>query len=269
MKCHEIHIPCEVEYIRNLFNRAAPELLGGGSDASRRDRHAKTIEIAQEEVLTCIGICLFERLHRIQQRRCEEELSWDILFCVAVDALKKRFYQALEEKQGISQLELLCQEISQQEEKSKERKERLKVKKKNRKQRQRENKENVLKESEQEKCSCDEPNSKSIENDEDSTGVNGESEGEEGGLCEEAAATTGKAKTKKKNKKKREKKAAKQNDPESWSASPSVSPRHSPLKDVFPDTVDPKHESAPSTSGQVSEVHGALFCQRTFTCIRV
>lgn len=48
-----IHLQTKTEYIAKLISRAEPELLG-----SRRERHAKTLEIAQEEVLTCIGIIL-------------------------------------------------------------------------------------------------------------------------------------------------------------------------------------------------------------------
>lgn len=47
-----IHLQTKTEYIAKLISRAEPELLG-----SRRERHAKTLEIAQEEVLTCIGKC--------------------------------------------------------------------------------------------------------------------------------------------------------------------------------------------------------------------
>ena len=39
-----------------LFTLAEPELSG-----LRQERHAKTIEIAQKEVLTCIGLALFDR----------------------------------------------------------------------------------------------------------------------------------------------------------------------------------------------------------------
>ena len=35
---------------------AEPELSG-----LKQESHAKTIEIAQKEVLTCIGICLYDR----------------------------------------------------------------------------------------------------------------------------------------------------------------------------------------------------------------
>ena len=58
---------------------------------SRRDRHAKTLDIAQEEVLTCLGIHIYDRLHRIWQKLKEEEQTWQILFYLGVDALKKSF----------------------------------------------------------------------------------------------------------------------------------------------------------------------------------
>ena len=58
---------------------------------SRRDRHAKTLDIAQEEVLTCLGIHIYERLHRIWQKLKAEEQTWQILFYLGVDALKKSF----------------------------------------------------------------------------------------------------------------------------------------------------------------------------------
>lgn len=57
----------------------------------RRERHAKTIDIAQEEVLTCLGIHLYERLHRIWQKLRAEEQTWQILFHLGIDALRKGF----------------------------------------------------------------------------------------------------------------------------------------------------------------------------------
>lgn len=61
------------------------------SSSRRRERHAKTIDIAQEEVLTCLGIHLYERLHRIWQKLRAEEQTWQMLFYLGVDALRKSF----------------------------------------------------------------------------------------------------------------------------------------------------------------------------------
>ena len=58
---------------------------------SRRERHAKTLDIAQEEVLTCIGIHLYERFHRIYQSMKTEEQTWQLLFYTSVSTLKKSF----------------------------------------------------------------------------------------------------------------------------------------------------------------------------------
>jgi hypothetical protein len=58
---------------------------------SRRERHAKTLEVAQEEVLTCIGLCLYDRLHRIQQRLKEEERTAKVLAAAATQALGRNF----------------------------------------------------------------------------------------------------------------------------------------------------------------------------------
>ena len=60
-------------------------------DSRRRERHAKTLDIAQEEVLTCLGIYLYERLYKIWQKLRAEEQTWQMLFYVSVDALKKSF----------------------------------------------------------------------------------------------------------------------------------------------------------------------------------
>uniref|UniRef100_A0A8C2RSP6 Gametogenetin-binding protein 2 n=1 Tax=Capra hircus TaxID=9925 RepID=A0A8C2RSP6_CAPHI len=81
-----IHVCCETDFIAHLLGRAEPEFAGG-----RRERHAKTIDIAQEEVLTCLGIHLYERLHRIWQKLRAEEQTWQMLFYLGVDALRKSF----------------------------------------------------------------------------------------------------------------------------------------------------------------------------------
>ena len=89
-----------------ILEMAEPELSG-----LRQERHAKTLEIAQKEVLTCIGICLYERFQRIQQRLREGQQACDLLFYVALQSLKHSFEMAFESKQGISDLEKLCQEF--------------------------------------------------------------------------------------------------------------------------------------------------------------
>ena len=55
-----VHIKCDPNFINYLFGLAEPELNG-----DTQEKHAKNIEIAKKEVLTCIGITLFDRSVRI------------------------------------------------------------------------------------------------------------------------------------------------------------------------------------------------------------
>ncbi|KAG2459024.1 GGNB2 protein, partial [Polypterus senegalus] len=122
-----IHVCCETDFIAHLLGRAEPEFAGG-----RRERHAKTIDIAQEEVLTCLGIHLYERLHRIWQKLRAEEQTWQMLFYLGVDALRKSFEMAVEKVQGISRLEQLCEELSEEERVRELKQEKKRQKRKNR-----------------------------------------------------------------------------------------------------------------------------------------
>lgn len=122
-----IHLQTKLEYIDSLIKRAEPEISGRNS--RHRERHAKTLEIAQEEVLTCIGMCLYERLRRISVCLREEENACQVLAAVAVHALCRSFDMAVENKQGISNLELLYEEISREERCKELKKEQKKLKK--------------------------------------------------------------------------------------------------------------------------------------------
>ncbi|XP_055627302.1 gametogenetin-binding protein 2-like [Toxorhynchites rutilus septentrionalis] len=149
-----IHLQTKFEYIDGLITRAEPELSGRNS--KHRERHAKTLEIAQEEVLTCIGMCLYERLRRINVCLREEENACQVLAAVAVHALCRSFDMAVENKQGISNLELLYQEISREErsrEQKKEQKKLKKRKKRNEKKRS-ENGLTIFEKCEKSKCLC-------------------------------------------------------------------------------------------------------------------
>uniref|UniRef100_A0A8C4NE63 Gametogenetin-binding protein 2 n=1 Tax=Eptatretus burgeri TaxID=7764 RepID=A0A8C4NE63_EPTBU len=122
-----IHITCDAFFIGRLLGRTIAELHGG-----RRERHAKTLDSAQEEVVTCLAIHLYERLHRIWQRLRAEEQTWQLLFYLSLDALRKNFEVAVEAKQGISRMELLCEELSEEERVKELRQEKKRQKKKNR-----------------------------------------------------------------------------------------------------------------------------------------
>lgn len=88
------------------------------------------MEVAQEEVVTCVGICLLERLQRVAQRLREEEQMVDLLQYASLQALRRSFEIAVESKRGVSQLELLCEELSREEAAQKQRKEAKKQRRK-------------------------------------------------------------------------------------------------------------------------------------------
>lgn len=143
-----IHVQCNTDLISLLITRAEPELVGRldlvvvnnykclhyfiVNYSSRRERHAKTMEVAQEEVVTCVGICLLERLQRVAQRLREEEQMVDMLQFASLQALRRSFEMAVESKRGISQLELFCEELSREEAVQKQRKEAKKQKRRKR-----------------------------------------------------------------------------------------------------------------------------------------
>uniref|UniRef100_A0A8D8S9N0 Gametogenetin-binding protein 2 n=1 Tax=Cacopsylla melanoneura TaxID=428564 RepID=A0A8D8S9N0_9HEMI len=122
-----IHLELRTEFIASLIARAEPELIG-----NRRERHAKTLEIAQEEVLTCIGICVYERLHKIQMKLREEQCTYQVLATVAVEALCRNFEMVVEEKQGVSQLELCYLGMIRDDQVKQQRRELKKLKKRKR-----------------------------------------------------------------------------------------------------------------------------------------
>jgi len=123
-----VHVQCDPNYISQLLVLAEPELSG-----LKQERHAKTIEIAQKEVLICIGITLFLRFQRIHNKLREGEQTCDLLCLVALRSLRKSMDIAAERKRGVTDLELLCQEIEQAD-RDKERKQARKREKKNKQQ---------------------------------------------------------------------------------------------------------------------------------------
>ena len=62
------------------------------------------MEVAQEEVVTCVGICLLERLQRVAQRLREEEQMADMLQFASLQAMRRSFELAVESKRGFSQV---------------------------------------------------------------------------------------------------------------------------------------------------------------------
>lgn len=135
-----IHLLTDLDYIDTLIRKAEPEL--NGNHFRNRERHAKTLEIAQEEVLTCIGMCIYEKLRRIHVCLREEENACQLLGAVAVSALARNFGMAVEQKSGISKLEQYYEELSREEKLKEQRKEQKKLKKR-RKRNEKKNSNNI------------------------------------------------------------------------------------------------------------------------------
>lgn len=128
---HHIHVQTKADFIDTLIRRAEPEV--NGSYTKQRERHAKTLEIAQEEVLLCVGMIMYERLRRTYVSLREEERACQVLAAVGVHALCRSFDMSVEKKQGISNLELLYNEISRAEKAKEHKREQKKLKKKKKK----------------------------------------------------------------------------------------------------------------------------------------
>ncbi|TKS83606.1 Gametogenetin-binding protein 2 [Collichthys lucidus] len=177
-----IHVCCETDFIAHLLGRAEPEFAGG---YERRERHAKTIDIAQEEVLTCLGIHLYERLHRIWQKLRAEEQTWQILFHLGIDALRKSFEMAVEKMQGISRLEQFVEELSEEERAKELKQEKKRQKRKNRR------KNKYEQETEDKEKHLDEGSLESVDGSCKVCGSHEEEEEEEEARCDESVAAEG------------------------------------------------------------------------------
>ena len=117
-----IYVQCDQDFITDLYNLIEPELVG-----LTDTRHAKTLELAQKEILIVIGLTLFERFKKIQQKMDEAEQTYKILNLSLVKTLRTSFDLTADKKRGERNLELLCQELELEE----KRKEKKKEKKKN------------------------------------------------------------------------------------------------------------------------------------------
>ncbi|XP_077361057.1 gametogenetin-binding protein 2 [Festucalex cinctus] len=124
---HHIQVCCETDYIAHLLSRAEHEFAAG-----YKKRHTKTFDTAQEEVLTSLGVHLYERLHKIWQKFRAEEQTWQILLHVGIDELRKSFETAVENMQGISRLEQFVKELSEMEQAKQLKQEKKRQKRKNR-----------------------------------------------------------------------------------------------------------------------------------------
>ncbi|CAF0875517.1 unnamed protein product [Brachionus calyciflorus] len=98
-----LHVKPDRDFIAALISKAESEIK-----ELRPERHAKTIDIAQDEILICIGLHLYERFFQIGQSLRIVEQSWKILFYSSVQALKKRLDFEINQFEN---LDSLCAEL--------------------------------------------------------------------------------------------------------------------------------------------------------------
>ena len=101
-----MHVKCDPSYINYLFTLAEPELNG-----AKQEKHAKNIELAKKEVLTCIGVALFDRFAKMQLKMQETEYTCDLLFLTLLKTLRTSLDMAADKKRGISDIELFCNNL--------------------------------------------------------------------------------------------------------------------------------------------------------------
>eukprot|EP00795_Rhopilema_esculentum_P015591 gene15591-6861_t len=136
-KERHVHVLCDTDFIAHLIDSAEPELTGG-----RRERHARTIEIAQGEIdcqEASTGTVFSSKAEIWNQLALFTEVSMYTSTEYFLNALDYILYSSLyekmavEDKQGISRLEQVVEEISEAERMKELRKEQKRLKKKKRK----------------------------------------------------------------------------------------------------------------------------------------
>ena len=129
-KSRHIHICTERSYIVHMLTLAEPELLG-----AKKERHAKTIDVAQEEVCTCLALHLYQRLHKVWHQKLTFEQTWLTLFYLGIESIRQNFETYIEQKIGVGCVEALCEELAQAEKDKEIRMQKRKLRKKRQKKR--------------------------------------------------------------------------------------------------------------------------------------
>ena len=136
-----VHVKCDPSYINYLFTLAEPELNG-----AKQEKHAKTIELAKKEVLTCIGVALFDRFAKMQLKMQETEYTCDLLFLTLLKTLRTSLDMAADNKRGISDIELFCNNLEIEDRKKEGKVDKKKERKRAQRAKKRESKLSVLQE---------------------------------------------------------------------------------------------------------------------------
>lgn len=121
-------IPCHIDFMSQLMSRADQEIVGDWGD-----RHARTIAEAQDEVLICLGMVIWEKMQNLWTQLRTEKRSEELLVHCAVSTLRRNFDVAVEALHGMEMMEQLLAEEDDESRRLAKKKEKKKEKKKKRK----------------------------------------------------------------------------------------------------------------------------------------
>ncbi|KAI9922254.1 hypothetical protein PsorP6_002088 [Peronosclerospora sorghi] len=125
---NQIVVPCNIEFMSQLMSRADQEIVGDWGD-----RHARTIAEAQDEVLICLGMVIWDKIQSLWTMSRSEKRSEELLVHCAVSTLRRNFDEAVEALHGEEMMEQLLAEEDDESRRLAKKKEKRKEKKKKRK----------------------------------------------------------------------------------------------------------------------------------------
>lgn len=125
---NHIVVPCQLDFLSQLMSRADQEMVGDWGD-----RHARTIAEAQDEVLTCLGMVIWDKMQALWTKLKSEKRSDELLVHCAISTIRKNFDIAVEALHGQEMMEQLLAEEDDETRRLAKKKEKRKEKKKKRK----------------------------------------------------------------------------------------------------------------------------------------
>lgn len=125
---NQIIVPCNLEFLSQLMARADQEVVGDWGD-----RHARTISEAQDEVLVCLGMVIWDKMQTLWTKARAEKRAEELLVHCAVSTLRRNFDVAVEALHGKEMMEQLLAEEDDESRRLAKKKEKRKEKKKKRK----------------------------------------------------------------------------------------------------------------------------------------
>ncbi|CAH0491349.1 unnamed protein product [Peronospora farinosa] len=126
---NQIIVPCNIEFMLQLMSRADQEVAGDYWG----DRHARTIAEAQDEVLMCLGMVIWDKMQSLWTKTRTEKRSEELVVHCALSTLRRNFDVALEALHGEAMIEQLLAEEDDESRRMAKKKEKRKEKKKKRK----------------------------------------------------------------------------------------------------------------------------------------